>query len=198
MGHPQDPNDPRQQASPQQYGPPSEYGAGPPQYGPAPPPEPQHAPQPSMPSTVNAASIALFVLVGLVVVNAIITFANLQSIIDRSMSQGRPTPGMTPEQAEALARTAILATTVVMLILAGLFLWLTIMVRKGRNWARITSTVFLAIGIVFGLLGLGTPGPALVTVIGIVMLILEIAALVLLWLKASSEYFRASARPAYY
>jgi heme A synthase len=70
----------------------------------------------------------------------------------------------------------------------GLFVWFA---WRGRNWARVVLWVFAGLGIVSGLagLGLGSPLPFL-TALGGFQLLLLIAAVVLLALKPSNEWYR--------
>lgn len=143
-----------------------------------------------MPPMVNYLSIGLFTLVALQALSAIISLASVQAAVERTVNQASQNPALSPDRAEAAVRAIVIGGAVFGLILAGIFLWLTIMVRKGRNWARITSTVFLSLGIIFGLIGLFGGGTTVTTLIAIVMLLLEIAVLVMLWLRPSNEYFR--------
>lgn len=150
-----------------------------------------------MPAQVNLASIGLFVLAALLAVRAVVGLVNRQAIVDRALEQtpAPPARGMPMEALESAATTAVVAAAIVTLVVAGLFLWLGIMARKGRNWARITATVFLAIGIVLGLVGLSGGGLAINTALTVAALAVEVAVVILLWLRPSSAYFSAE-KPA--
>lgn len=182
-------SDPQPGNNPYQQGPPP-----PPQYtGPTEQGQRGEATRPPVPPLVKYLSIGLFVLVALQIISAIVGLASIPTAVDKAMSQA-PATGVSPETIEASARAGAIATAIVSVILAGVFVWLTLMVRKGRNWARITSTVFLALGIVSGLVGSATGGAtALITTIGVVMLLLEIAVLVMLWMQPSNAYFKGAA-----
>ena len=89
------------------------------------------------------------------------------------------------------------------LVILGLWIWMAVMNGKGRNWARITATVFGALSLASSLssvanlagnaaLGGATmPMSAGSTVLAIVDPLLVIAILVLLWVRPSSAYFSA-------
>jgi hypothetical protein len=77
----------------------------------------------------------------------------------------------------------------------ALYVWLTLMIRKGANWARIVITVIFAIGILPSLATLLLPVPTLVKALTLVQLVIEIAVMVLLWRAPSSAYFAAHSRP---
>lgn len=186
-----DPDDPDREY---QHGPPP-----PPRYPSAPSAGQEQPPRPPMPALVHYLTIGLFVLVALQVLSAILSLATMQSAVDAAVDQVNRPPEVSPEQVEAFTRMGIIAGAVFSFVLAALFLWLTIMVRRGRNWARITSTVFLVLGILGGLGGLGGfggGGVAITTTLSTIMLLLEIAVLIMLWLRPSNEYFRPSGRPA--
>lgn len=144
-----------------------------------------------MPALVHYLSIGLFILVAIQALAAVFALVNMQSAVDTAVNQTVGSSNMSAEQAESFARMGIVASAVISVIIAALFAWLTIMIRKGRNWARVTTTVLLALGVVFGLFSFGgTAAAGGTTVLGIVSLLLEIAILVMLWLRSSNEYFK--------
>ncbi|NYI79810.1 hypothetical protein [Nocardioides panzhihuensis] len=87
------------------------------------------------------------------------------------------------------------------LITLGLWIWMAIMNGKGRNWARITGTVFGALSLASSLSSVGSmagnaalggmtmPMSGGSVVLAVVNPLLVIAILVLLWLRPSSAYF---------
>lgn len=76
------------------------------------------------------------------------------------------------------------AISVAIAVLVALF------IRKGHNWARIVATVFAGLGL-FGLANLTMAG-ALMAVLTVLSILLPIAAVILLWMKPSTEYFNAA------
>ena len=89
------------------------------------------------------------------------------------------------------------------LITLGLWIWMAVMNGKGRNWARITATVFGALSLAgsisslanlagsAALGGAAMPGSAASAVLAVIDPLLVVAILVLLWLRPSSAYFSA-------
>jgi len=89
------------------------------------------------------------------------------------------------------------------LIAIGLWIWMAVMNGKGRNWARVTGTVFGSLSLAGSLSTLGNlagnaalggatmPMSAGSTVLAIIDPLLVIAILVLLWVRPSSAYFNA-------
>lgn len=148
-----------------------------------------------MPAVVNYLSIGLFILVALQVLGAVLTLVTMPSAIDTAVREAAGSASVSPEQAESFARMVIVASVIISVIIAALFAWLTIMIRQGRNWARITATVLLGLGILFGLFSFSGAAAGGTVVLGVVMLLLEIAILVMLWLRPSNEYFRQGSQP---
>jgi len=89
-------------------------------------------------------------------------------------------------------------------ISAGLWFWMAISCRQGKNWARITSTVFFAIDCVLLLVVIaaasklaGTAGVGLVVGSAVLQWLIGLVAIVLLWMRPSSAYFSAMSGPRF-
>lgn len=79
----------------------------------------------------------------------------------------------------------------------AVLLFFTVMIGKRRNWARITFLVLFIIGVPFSILQLlqslaKTPVSGL---LGIAQVVLQFLALVFLFQKTSSEWFRPPRKP---
>ena len=81
------------------------------------------------------------------------------------------------------------------LIGAGLWLWMARSCLAGKSWARVTSTVLFAIDTISVLLGgAAARGGGLIRFYGLILWVIGLIAIVLLWRRASSDYFRAAPR----
>jgi hypothetical protein len=119
------------------------------------------------PKPVRQAVMLLFVLIAVGVINLIITLTQSDA-----PTVGGGVPGT--------------------LIFVALYTWLTLMIRNGKNWARIVITVLFLIGILLGLVGLAVAGvPAILKLVSAVQIAVQIAVLVLLFARASNEFFAA-------
>ncbi|MGW5451043.1 hypothetical protein [Nocardia sp. NPDC003979] len=102
---------------------------------------------------------------------------------------------------DVLVYATVGATVVGALITVGLWIWMAFACRAGKNWARITSTIFFGFNVLstlYAVLGvvadLGvTPGALAFTLAGFAI---GLGAVVLLWNPKSAPFF-APARPAY-
>jgi hypothetical protein len=97
-------------------------------------------------------------------------------------------PNLTPAQVNTARGVAIAFIVVVGLI--GVALWLVIArgVMRGRNWARITGTVFFGLDTLSLLLGLRRPEAALVKAYPVLVWLIGLGAVIYLWQRESSRY----------
>ena len=81
------------------------------------------------------------------------------------------------------------------LIGAALWLWMAQSCRAGKNWARVVSTVLFAIDTLAVLITTaGTTGGGLTRAYGLVVWVVGLIAIILLWQRTSSGYFRSARR----
>ncbi|MHA7261782.1 hypothetical protein ACX80W_01125 [Arthrobacter sp. TMN-37] len=109
-----------------------------------------------------------------------------------------PLAGLTPEQLEQFEASGVapesvsgIVTTVGIVIgvlFAAFYVLLALMIRRGKNWARITLTVLVALSVIGFLVGLA--GAAPVDLLSTLSLLLVVAGVVLCYLKPASEYFK--------
>jgi hypothetical protein len=81
------------------------------------------------------------------------------------------------------------------LIGAALWLWMAQSCRAGKAWARVVSTVFFGIdtlSVIVGTAAVASGG--LSRVYGVVVWVIGLIAIILLWQRSSSEYFRGAPR----
>jgi hypothetical protein len=185
------------------YGPPQDWNAPPP-----PPPGyqyPGYSPAPSAPAgygpgvpqamerpvTVRAGLGAFIGSMVLGAVGQVVTALNFQTLVDWSLAKAGTEPGVDPGMVEDVAGTALKVGVVVGLLFLALYALFVWFAWQGRNWARIVLWVLSGLGIVFGLLGMagGSPLPFL-TGLGVFQLLLQTAAVVLLALKPSNDWYR--------
>jgi hypothetical protein len=186
------------------------YGPPPQSWNAPPPPAPGHqypgyAPAPSAqvgygpgvpqamerPLTVRAGLGAFIGWIVLNVVAQVVTLLNWQTIIDWTFANAGLEQEADAELAQQTAEAGALIGTVVgfvFIAVYGLFVWFA---WRGHNWARIVLWVLAGLGIVSGLVGVavGSPLPFL-DALGVFQLLLLVAAVVLLALKPSSEWYR--------
>ena len=77
------------------------------------------------------------------------------------------------------------------LIGAALWLWMAQSCRAGKAWARVVSTVFFGIDTLSVVVGAAAvQGGGLSRIYGILVWVIGLVAIILLWQRSSSDYFR--------
>jgi hypothetical protein len=104
-------------------------------------------------------------------------------------------PNLTPAQLTTFEHVEIALSIVSGLIGVGLWIWMAQMNKRGRSWARITSTVFFGIetlGVLVPATGVGALGDAgPIRFYNILVWLIGLGAIILLWRRQSSDYFNA-------
>lgn len=98
-------------------------------------------------------------------------------------------PKLTPAQVSTAASVALVFVIVAGLI--GVALWLVIAraSARGKNWARITGTVFFGLETLSLVLGLARPEAAAVKIYPVLIWLIGLGAVFFLWRRESSSYF---------
>jgi hypothetical protein len=155
-------------------------------------PEPSRPPVPQ--SVMRAAQVmyagAAASLIGIVI--DMTTLASTKSEIIKRQ------PTLTPTQVNNAEHFVVGVFIVEGLIGAALWLWMAQSCKAGKNWARIVSTVLFGletIGVLAGAAAVASGGA--VRIYGIVLWLIGLAAIVLLWQRQSSEYFKSASAPRY-
>ena len=118
-----------------------------------------------------------------------------QRLITTSRKEGtmyQPYPGSDTRRPET--RPALIAGFVAGgVIAAAVWIVLAVACRGGHGWARITGTVLFGLATVDTVVGLTVPLAAAVKIWGLLVWLAGLAAVVLLWRRESSAYFRQDA-----
>jgi hypothetical protein len=104
-------------------------------------------------------------------------------------------PGYTAAQVNNAEHLEIGLFIVGGLIGAALWLWMAQSCKAGKGWARVVSTVFFGIETLSVLAGAaGVQGGGLARIYGFVVWAIGLVAIILLWRRTSSDYFRSAPR----
>jgi len=155
-------------------------------------PEPS---RPPVPQTVVRAAQVMYLGAAASLVGIIIDMTTLSSTKSEIIKRN---PSLTPTQVNNAEHFAIGIFIVEGLIGVALWLWMAQSCKAGRNWARIVSTVLFGletIGVLAGAAAVASGGA--VRIYGIVIWVIGLAAIILLWRRPSSEYFKAASAPRY-
>jgi hypothetical protein len=154
--------------------------------------------RPPIPQSVTRAVQVMYLgalasLVGIII--ELLTRHSLRTYIhDHSTRNGHP---LTATQVADTYHAELVVLVVVGLIGVVLWLWMAQMNKAGKNWARITSTVFFALdtlGAIGGLAGGALSGGSVNRFYGLVVWVIGVAAILLLWQRSSTQYFKGAPR----
>ncbi|NYJ05090.1 DUF6264 family protein [Petropleomorpha daqingensis] len=194
-------NEPPSQQPPSYPAAPPAYPAAPPAAPPSYPPAPGAAqwggaaPRPvDRPVTVRAGIGAFMANLILGVIGAIVTFTQLDDLINQALAAARAQGQTVPDTlTHDTVRAVILVGSIVGLVILGLeamFVWFA---WNGRNWARIVLWVIGGFGIISGLFtvfGGGATSSGFLEALSIIQFLLVLGGVILLALAPSNEWYR--------
>jgi hypothetical protein len=129
------------------------------------------------------------------VVSAVSLVVGLATVGSLRTALHKSDPSLTPAQLHNLQTAVIVGSVVIGLIGLGLWVWMALMNKAGKSWARIVATVLFGLDTLFLLLGLARAGAAASSLVSILTWLIGLGAVILLWRKDSSEYFTALSAP---
>ncbi|MGP7998760.1 MAG: hypothetical protein ACLPKI_15795 [Streptosporangiaceae bacterium] len=101
-------------------------------------------------------------------------------------------PSLTATKLHSAEVAAVAVAVIFGLIGIGLWLWMGYANKAGKNWARITATVFFGLDTLSVLTSFRQAEPILSRVVTLVIWLIGLGAIVLLYQRESSAYFTAS------
>ncbi|MBO0803486.1 MAG: hypothetical protein J2P25_10495 [Nocardiopsaceae bacterium] len=147
-------------------------------------PEPsRNQPPPSVVNAVRAMYAGLAASLVGIVVNVLLV-SSLKSAIQQRY------PHLTATQISSAEHLLFGASIASGLIGAALWWWMAQSCRAGKPWARTVSTVLFGIYTLAQVATAGTPSSGLSRIYGIVVWLIGLVAVVLLWQRPSTEFFR--------
>ena len=154
--------------------------------------------RPPIPQSVTRAVQVMYLgavasLVGVII--ELLTRHSLRTYIsDHATRNGKR---LTAVQVADTYHAELVVLVVVGLIAVALWIWMAQMNQRGRNWARITSTVFFALATlsaIGGLAGGTLSGGSINRFYGLLVWVIGGVAIILLWRPSSTEYFKGVPR----
>jgi hypothetical protein len=140
------------------------------------------------PSVVNAVWL-MYAGAAISAISLIITLATVSSL---RTAIHNADPSLSATKLHSAEVAAVVVAIVFGLIGIGLWLWMAWANKAGKNWARITATVFFGLDTLSVLAGFRQAEPALSRVVSLLVWLAGLGAVILLWQKVSSSYFAAS------
>jgi hypothetical protein len=145
----------------------------------------------TIPQSVQRAVSAMYVGVAASLIGIAVDLTTLSAV--RSAIAKR-SPTMTTAQLNTAVHVEVGFFIAGGLIGAALWLWMAQSCKAGKAWARIVSTVFFGIDTVSVLAASAVPGGGLSRIYGVVVWVIGLIAIILLWQRSSSDFFRGAPR----
>ena len=102
---------------------------------------------------------------------------------------GHRFPRLSAGDITTLTHAMVIAGSVAGLIGAVLFAWIALECVAGKNWARMTATVFCALGILGAFAGLDAGRSSAAVITGFVVAGIGLVSVCLLWQRSSNAFF---------
>ena len=153
------------------------------------------APEPARPQPPASVVMSVRLMYAGAVVSAVSLVVGLATVSSLRTSLHKSQPSLTPAQLHNLQTIVVVGSVAIGLISIGLWVWMALMNKAGKSWARIVATVLFGLDTLFLLLGLARAGAAASSLVSILTWLIGLGAVILLWRKDSSEYITAQSAP---
>ena len=158
-----------------------------------PDPSAGQAPEPVRPEPPPTMVMAVRLMYAGAVVSALSLIVGLATVGSLRDSLHKAQPSLTPTQLHDLQTVVVVGSVFIGLISIGLWLWMAMMNKAGKPWARIVATVLFGLDTLFLLLGVARAGAAAGTLVSILTWLIGLGAVIYLWRKDASAYFSPQA-----
>ncbi len=150
-------------------------------------------PEPVRPGPPPSVVMAVRLMYAGAVVSALSLIVGLATIGSLRSSLHKSDPTLTASQLHSLQSVVVVGSVVIGVIGVALWVWMALMNKAGKSWARIVSTVLYGMDTLVLLLGVARAGAAAGTLVSILTWLIGLGAVIFLWRKDSSAYFAPKA-----
>ena len=151
------------------------------------------APEPVRPGPPSSVVMAVRLMYAGAVVSALSLIVGLATVSSLRSSLHKSDPSLTTSQLHNLQTVVVVGSVFIGVISIGLWVWMALMSKAGKSWARVVSTVLFGLDTLFLLLGVARAGAAGGTLVSILTWLIGLGAIIYLWRKDSSAYFAPQA-----
>ena len=152
-------------------------------------------PEPVRPGPPPSVVMAVRMMYAGAAVSAVSLIVGLATVSSLRTALHKSDPSLTPTQLHNLQTVVVVGSVAIGLISIGLWVWMALMNKAGKSWARIVATVLFGLNTIFLLLGVARAGAAAGTLVSILTWLIGLGTVIYLWRKDASEYFAAQSAP---
>ena len=127
------------------------------------------------------------------VVSAISLVVGLATVGSLRNSLHKQQPSLTATQLHNLQTIVVVGSVFIGLVSIGLWVWMALMNKAGKSWARIVATVLFGLDTLLLLLGVARAGAAAGTLVSILTWVIGLGAVIYLWRRDASAYINPQA-----
>lgn len=149
-------------------------------------------PEPQRPAAPTPVLQAVKLMYAGAIVSAISLIITLVTVGSLKTAIHNADPSLSASKLHSAEVAAVAVAVIFGLIGIGLWLWMAYANKAGKNWARITATVFFGLDTLSVLTSFRQAEPILTRLISILIWLIGLGAIVLLYQRESSAYFSAS------
>lgn len=142
---------------------------------------------PVLPPPVQMAIRLMWIGAALSAVSAIVAAATVSHLRDAIL---KVHPTYSAAQVQSAERAQAFLYIFVGVVSVGLWLWMSFVTRSGKPWTRIVATVLFGVNTLYTALTLAATALGLVFVL--LLWLAGLAAIILLWRRPATEFFRSS------
>jgi hypothetical protein len=146
-------------------------------------------PEPLLPEPPSSVVNAVRLMYAGAVVSALSLIVGLATVGSLRDSLHKAQPKLTPAQLHDLQSIVVVGSIFIGVVSIGLWIWMALMNKAGRPWARIVATVLFGLDTLFLLLGVARSGAAAGTLVSILTWAIGLGAVIYLWRRDASAYF---------
>jgi hypothetical protein len=146
------------------------------------------APTTAPPPAVRNAALAVWAILGLVVLRVALTFAFTDDLVDAWIDSNATAKAL-PREIAAAGAPSYTGVAIGILVIGLVLALAAANLSKGARWARVVVYVFASLNIIGIVLSLLAPTLLVLMVINILVAALSVAAIVLLSSKDASRFF---------
>lgn len=150
-----------------------------------------NVPEPAGAAPPQSVVMAVRLMYAGAVVSALSLIVGLATVGSLKTSLKKSDPSLTATQLHNLQSVVIVGSVAIGLISIGLWVWMAFMNKAGKSWARIVASVLFGLDTLFLLLGLARAGAAAGTLVSILTWLIGLGAVIMLWRRDATEYFKA-------
>lgn len=149
-------------------------------------------PEPQRPAAPTPVLQAVKLMYAGAIVSAISLIITLVTVGSLKTAIHNADPSLSASKLHSAEVAAVAVAVIFGLIGIGLWLWMAYANKAGKNWARITATVFFGLDTLSVLTSFRQAEPILTRLISILIWLIGLGTIVLLYQRESSAYFSAS------